>query len=330
MITSARLCILVTLCALIVPVRRDISAAQPSSTTAGINDISALIAQLADESDDLRRQAAYALGRHGKNAEGAVEALLPLLKDRYREVRWYTAEALGRLGPQAKQAVGPLAAALDDSDSDRFMQRAAAEALGRIGADAKPAVEKLVVLLDNDDHGLRVVAAVALWRIERYQHSAAVLLETIAEGTGDGPFEAARAVARHKLAAPNRSTVLIAALSHKRADVRRAAAKALGSLGDDAISAIAKRTADSDPEVQLAALSALGFLADSRREKVFYHETTTKKTVQRRRPRFFDGQTGIDFAIERSFDVRSASRGDFARQAWAHRSAGAPDLAAIG
>ena len=241
------------------------------------SEIASLTAQLTDENDDVRRQAAYSLGRLGTKAQPATDALLPLLKDRYREVRWYTAEALGRIGPSARQAVSPLAAALDDPESDRFMRRASAEALGRIGSVAKPASEKLALLLDDEDHGLRVAAAVALWKIERHDRSESVLIETIKTGTGDGPYEAIRAVARLNIAHTDRSAALVAALGHTQSDVRHAAAKALGSIGGNAISAIAKQTANSNPKVQLAALSALGFLADDLRVNVFYQDRTTRK-----------------------------------------------------
>ena len=57
-----------------------------------------LIPLLKDEYKDVRKLAAYALGRMGKSAKSAVPSLTLLLKDRDEDVRSAAAEALQKLG----------------------------------------------------------------------------------------------------------------------------------------------------------------------------------------------------------------------------------------
>jgi HEAT repeat protein len=93
--------------------------------------VPALTALLKDPDEDVRKEAADALGECGKEARDAVKALAELLKDTDKEVRCAAAEALGNIGPEARDAVPALKAARGDKSED--VQQAAAEALESIG-----------------------------------------------------------------------------------------------------------------------------------------------------------------------------------------------------
>ncbi len=89
-------------------------------------------------SDDrwLRGGAAKSLGRIG--TEEAMPELIEALGDPYDDVRLNAAEALGKIGPAAKQAVPALIETLGDPEHNVRVN--AAEALGKIGRVTKSGV----------------------------------------------------------------------------------------------------------------------------------------------------------------------------------------------
>ncbi|NEO38881.1 MAG: hypothetical protein F6J90_22085 [Moorea sp. SIOASIH] len=112
---------------------------------------------LDDNHYDVRRSAAYALGKIG--TEVAIDPLIKLLADHDSSVRRSAAEALGKIGTEA--AIDPLIKLLDDDDS--WVRRSAADALGKIGTEAT--IDPLIKLLDDDDSRVRSRAADALGKI---------------------------------------------------------------------------------------------------------------------------------------------------------------------
>ncbi|MBN2453282.1 MAG: HEAT repeat domain-containing protein, partial [Candidatus Omnitrophica bacterium] len=115
-----------------------------------------LIKALGDKNDDVRKNAAEALGRIGQAAKDAVPALVKALGDKNDVVRKNAAETLGRIGPDAKDAVPELIQAVDD------IGNAAAEAIGKIGL---PAVPALIQALKDKNYFIRDEAAEILGRI---------------------------------------------------------------------------------------------------------------------------------------------------------------------
>ncbi len=113
-----------------------------------------LLAVLKDSDLDVRKAAAYALGKIGDAR--AVESLVVALKD--VELREAASEALGKIGDA--RAVEQLIAAL--KDKNEWVRKAAAKALGQIGA---PAVEQLIAVLKDKSEWVRKVAAEVLWQI---------------------------------------------------------------------------------------------------------------------------------------------------------------------
>ena len=124
-------------------------------TTSGA--LQALIDALKDSDDQVRKQAAWALGMKGGHR--AVDLLVAALKDGSAEVRAEAAWALGMQGND--RAVEPLIAALKDSDA--HVRSQAAWALGMRG-DSR-AADALIAALEDGNANVRAQAAWALGMI---------------------------------------------------------------------------------------------------------------------------------------------------------------------
>lgn len=135
-----------------------------------------LIHSLKDRSLSVRVATASALGSlrffDGADIRDAIPGLTEALHDESKMVRLHAALALGFTGPEAASSVPALIPLLNDSEiqpgnSGRiFVRAAAAGALGKIGPKAKAALPLLRSLLAEKDIYLRVVTAVAIWRID--------------------------------------------------------------------------------------------------------------------------------------------------------------------
>jgi HEAT repeats len=99
-------------------------------------------ARLGDESAKHRRDAAFALGRQ-RDVE-SVPALRAALKDSDEQVRVNAAEALGSIGPWARDAIPDLVGLVEDPGAPPALRAHAARALHRLGHDAKPLVPALL------------------------------------------------------------------------------------------------------------------------------------------------------------------------------------------
>src|SRR5262249_44913136 len=109
------------------------------------------------DNEDLRLNAAIALGAVGKPAVGALEEQLA---DKNEDVRYYAVWALGLAGPEAKGAAGPvirLLAAKNDS-----VRRKAAYGRGPIPPDAAGGAPVLIKGLADDNEDVRQAAAEAV------------------------------------------------------------------------------------------------------------------------------------------------------------------------
>ncbi|MCX7805152.1 MAG: HEAT repeat domain-containing protein [Planctomycetota bacterium] len=123
--------------------------------------VSAIIAKLRDENDDVRGQAATALGEMGPKAEKALPELMRVVaEDRNPGVKFNAGLAV----PKMKgKAVPILIEALRDKRD--IVRRYAAQTLGNIGPEASAAIPALkdVEARDSDD----VTRAAAKWAISR-------------------------------------------------------------------------------------------------------------------------------------------------------------------
>ena len=111
--------------------------------------------------------AAETIGRIGFHDKAAAEALLVALKDPAENLRSDAATALGGVGPVTKEVVPALIEAAKD-DKDVTLRTAAVEALGAIGPEAKDAVPLLIDALKKgkgrspyrDDDAIKSLAAI--------------------------------------------------------------------------------------------------------------------------------------------------------------------------
>jgi HEAT repeat protein len=209
----------------------------------GTPAVKPLIAALKDKDENVRKQAAYALGKIG-DAQ-AVEPLSAALEDNDARVRRGAAEALRKIGDA--QAVEPLIAALKDNDAR--VRKNAAEALGELGG--AQAVEPLIAALKDKDANVRWQVAYALGEIGGAQ-AVEPLIAALKDKVGSVRWRAAEALGEESL---------IAALEDNDARVRRGAAEALGNLGGaQAVEPLIAALKDKDENVRWRAAEALGNL----------------------------------------------------------------------
>lgn len=204
-----------------------------SADSASDGEPDALCAALSDESETVRLNAAYALGRVGARAveplidafrdetEGrleanlaasmtnpshlysgyalsavggpAVEALVDELGSDAWSVRAAAANILGDIGVAAEGSAPALAALLDDDEA--WVRRNAVEALGHLGQASAEGAPSVAGLLTDDVEWVRLNAAVALTRIGPI---AAAAVPDLVSALDDGAYYV-RANAAHAL-----------------------------------------------------------------------------------------------------------------------------------
>ena len=199
--------------------------AQPSS------EVASLINQLRNESADVRRAAARALGQMGSAAKDAVPHLVELLKDTHAYVRRDATRSLGWMHSAAKDAVPHLVELLEDPDPG--VRKAAADALGQIGSVAKDAVPKLLELLKDPGGGVRWAAADALGQMGSAAKDAVPhLVELLKDPDEDVRMAAARALGQ--IGAEEKDVVphLIELLKDPNVGFRWAFADALATISE--------------------------------------------------------------------------------------------------
>jgi hypothetical protein len=118
---------------------------------AGALAVSDIIRRLDDPDDEVREEAARALGRIG--AAEAVEPLIRHLRDPHSTIRTFAARALGRIGDP--RAVQPLIGCLEEASED--LVEACCKSLGRMGS--RDAMKPLLRLLGEERTQRVIVAA---------------------------------------------------------------------------------------------------------------------------------------------------------------------------
>lgn len=201
----------------------------------GIDPVPSLVAALRRGGDSFFG-AITEFERLGPRAAAAVPALVDALEGRITvEERFSSsgpesaAEALGRIGPAARAAVPPLRAALRNDDAG--LRLAAAVALFRI--DQHPdAVPELARLLTNPDHDTRLYAALALKEIGPGAPEAAAALKGLLADDRDPWMRQRRAEALWRVARdPDVIAIHRDALESDDRALRQFAASLLGEIG---------------------------------------------------------------------------------------------------
>jgi len=230
-----------------------------------MDKVEKLIRKLRDEYWYVRIAVAYVLSKISD--QRAVEPLIKALRDKDSDVREAAAKALGKIGDP--RAVEPLIEAL--KDEYWWVRKAAVEALGKIG-DPR-AVEPLIEALRDKDSDVCYTAAKALEKIEPEWYKTEVAKKQVPEFINALRHEysgvrKAAAEALGKIGDQRAVKPLIEALRDKDSDVRKAAAKALGKIGDQrAVESLIQALRNNDPDVRKAAAKALGKIGDQRAVK---------------------------------------------------------------
>jgi HEAT repeat protein len=191
----------------------------------------------------------------------AHQRLVYQVRDGDIETRRSAALTLGRLSPQASAVVALRWSVIADPDQD--VRKAAAQSLGKMGRRARRAVQALMdVVLQDASAEVRITAARSLIQISpRSKPVTLVLGQALIWETSP---TARRQIARvlGSMTSPTAVSMLIKALDGKR-EVRRVAARTLGSMGRRARSAAAALIGildDSDPYTRATVIWALGRL----------------------------------------------------------------------
>jgi HEAT repeat protein len=204
---------------------------------------------LGDTSAQVRRKAAYALGRINANPKLAVGPLVTALADPDTDVVQAVQDALPTMG----KAATPLLVKILRSDNPTPRLRAI-QTLGAIGADAAEAVPDLQGLLQSGK-GLAEPAANALAGIG----VPALPALTSAAAADDAAVRAQALGALQRIGAPA-VPALVDLLGAKQADVRRQAAALLGPIPVNdkmVIIGLGYALKDDDYQVRRNALQAL-------------------------------------------------------------------------
>jgi HEAT repeat protein len=215
--------------------------------------VGALEARLLSEDVEVRRRAAAGLGR----LPPAVQRrLLPrLFSDPDPDVRLAVADAA--LAIRMPGAGGRVSAWL--SDPDARAREAAAEVLAVL-RDAG-SIAGLGRALEDSEASVRAAAAMALGN-SRSPDATSFLLGHLDDA--DPEVRHAVITALEDLGDPRAVVPLIGRIQEQRASLRRQAAQALGALGDPrAVGALVVALADADSGVRVAAAAALGKLKAS-------------------------------------------------------------------
>ncbi|MEG4045990.1 HEAT repeat domain-containing protein [Microcoleus sp. Pol17_C1] len=246
-------------------VRREAAQALGGLRNASETVISALLLRLEDGDNRVRRSAARALGRFGKASEAIIGNLLPRLEDCNNSVRSSAAEALGDLGNASEAVISALVLRLEDGDHS--VRSSAAQALGNLGNASETVTNALVLRLEDGDDWVRSSAAQALGNLGNASEAVITALVLRLED-GDKWVRTFTVLALGNLG--NASEAVITALVLRLEDgdnlVRAFTASALGYLGnasETVINALLLRLEDGKDSVDRLAASALANLGNA-------------------------------------------------------------------
>ena len=229
-----------------------------------------------DPEPELRRDIALLFGQIDAEVKGAPEALGEALrKDKADTVREAAARSLGsdRLIAKADTQVLALAEALKDAHQGTRV--AAAIALKGLGDKVKPALETIGAAAKNDknDRYTRLYALQIIGKWGDVLSSPPILIGVAKESNPPPGLREAALEGLGRIAPGHMQTcpLLAAALADKNVDIRRAAASALGIIGDKAATAwpaIKTGLEDGDAQVRHQLFRAAANVAKDQKEAV--------------------------------------------------------------
>ena len=226
--------------------------------------ISVMLLRLEDGNEDVRREAAQALGKLGNASETVIDALLLRLENGEQNMRCQAARALGNLGNASETVINALLLRLGDGDHNVRCQ--AASALGNLGNASEVVINALLLRLEKGDKQMRRQAASALGNLGNASEVVInALLLRLEDRYNSVRYSAARALGNLGNASEAVINALLLRLKDEDNSVRLEAASALGRLGNASevvINALVLRLEDRDNSVSRAAASALGRLGN--------------------------------------------------------------------
>jgi HEAT repeat protein len=218
-----------------------------------------------DSSAAVRTQAAMTLGnlRDVDAARGTEDLVKAMGTEKESKVRKEIAKAIARFQDVPKLAVAELAGALKDPDAGT--RAAVAEALALAGSLGKSAAGGLAPLLADQDKAVRKAAIVALGRIT--PEGASAIAETMAkmlatEKDMDMKVELITSLGLLGEKSPAVVTALAALLTDADEELRRMAARTLGTFGTGAAPAadalLKVAVTDKAKDIRVDAVHAFG------------------------------------------------------------------------
>jgi HEAT repeat protein len=192
-----------------------------------------LIRALADKEGEVGREAARSLAIMGQTS---LPALITVLQDETNSARGMAIYSLGLIGSEAHPAIPALLPGLTN-DSEQ-LHSSTAYALTKLGPEA------VLALIDLTAHGnpaARAAAANVLLQLVSSPESPIVTLRIMAtDGNPTNRNRAMQALGDLRPASSLAVKILIAALHDPVLDVRLAAIRALGNIGDKATIALSE------------------------------------------------------------------------------------------
>jgi len=274
-------------------VRRSAAGALRSAGPEAASAAPALGRALSDPSWLLRETACITLGEQGRAAESAGPMLQSLFDDENPRVRAYAAQSFWRVTGRVDVAVAALRRSLEDEGwveitvaertlveigpgareavpdligllgrRSHLVRELAAEALGRIGPAARAALPALVKALDDEGYrydrdGVRVRAAVALWRITGEPERALPVLKSVVGTHVQSTSIALRALGEMGPAASEAVPVLASALGKYASHELPETLGRIGPAAREAVPAIEKALDGYARNRRVAAAEAL-------------------------------------------------------------------------
>jgi len=197
------------------------------------NLIPQLLQLFRDENSDVRKAAAWAVGQMESEAKDLIPQLLQLFRDEDSRLSSTAAIAVGNLGSEVKELISQLQQLFRDENSD--VREAAAIAVGDMGSEAKELIPQLLQLLRDEDSDVREAAAEAVGDMgSEAKELIPQLLQLLKDENWIVRDEAADAVGEMVSEAKELIPQLLQLLKDENSDVREAAADAVGNLGSEA------------------------------------------------------------------------------------------------
>jgi beta-lactamase regulating signal transducer with metallopeptidase domain len=225
----------------------NVAADQPDSDRAGV-----LARTLrTDASAEVRRVAAWGLGRYAETDVGSQALITSLGVDADPEVREMSAWALSRA--RRNSGASPALAKAVRQDKDAKVRATAVWAAGEIGEES--AVPALVGVLADPDPDVRERAA---WAIGTCHPDKAPVELLRALGDKDRDVRLSTAWALYNIRDPEAVDEIDAAFRVETdSEVQRGLIRALGSMGDRSVDALSKLVSSPDSTVRAVAVTAL-------------------------------------------------------------------------